>query len=84
MVALATILMQVVAKATTFSRDFNQDENIVAIGGAISEIPENPYSYLKQLHLDQLHSCCNADIALSHPSCARMGHPNLTLSVKMF
>ncbi|MHB1858235.1 MAG: hypothetical protein ACYCPM_12470 [Acidobacteriaceae bacterium] len=44
MVALATILMQVVAKATTFSRDFNQDENIVAIGGAISEITENSYS----------------------------------------
>jgi hypothetical protein len=44
MVALATILMQVVAKATTFARDFNHDENIAAIGGVISEIPENPYS----------------------------------------
>ena len=33
--------------------------------------------------LEHFHRYCNADIALSHPSCARMGHPNLTLSVKM-
>ena len=41
------------------------------------------FSYRLRKELDQFHSCCNADIALSHPSCARMGHPNLTLSVKI-
>jgi hypothetical protein len=33
--------------------------------------------------LEHFCSCCNADIALSHPSRARMRHPNITLSVKM-
>ena len=34
-----------------------------------------------QQRLEHFHRYCNADIALSHPSCARVGHPDLTLSV---
>jgi hypothetical protein len=38
MVALATILTQIVAKATTFPGNFRGDKNIVAVAGAIREI----------------------------------------------
>ena len=40
-----------------------------------------PYA-IRENALEHFHCYCNAGFVLSHPSYARMGHPDITLTVK--